>query len=85
MFHPIVSLLSLKRYAALARKVGCRLIGPALVIGSLGLVACNEETPAPQTLPPIITDVTPVGDGLSVIGIAMIAAAVVLVLGKLLR
>ena len=68
MFHPIVSLLSLKRYAALARKVGNRLIGPA-----------------PKTLPPIITDVTPVGDGLSVIGIAMIAAAVVLVLGKLLR
>lgn len=45
--------------------------------------SCTEAPPAPRSLP--VTDTTPVGDGLKVIGFAMLGAAVVLVLGRLLR
>ena len=86
MLNPIVSQSSVRRHAAAHRSQRLNhLIGPAALAGtSLAFTSCNEEV-APPAPPPIITDVTPVGDGLSVIGLALIAAAVVLVLGKLLR
>lgn len=85
MLNPIVSQTSIRRHAAAHRSLRLsHLSGPAALAGaSLLLTSCNEEVPPPT--PTILADVTPVGDGLSVIGLALIAAAVVLVLGKLLR
>ena len=47
------------------------------------LSSCKEDTPAPPAA--YVTDTEPVGAGLTVIGFAMVGAAVVLVLGRLLR
>jgi hypothetical protein len=49
----------------------------------LSLASCNEETPAVR--PPPVTDTKPLGDGLKVIGFALIGASVVVTLGRLLR
>ena len=51
----------------------------------MALNSCNEEDapkPAPQVT---VTDTEPVGAGLTVIGFAIVGAAVVVVLGRLLR
>jgi len=51
---------------------------------ALACASCSEgSTPAPPPVP--VTDTKPVGEGLKVIGYALLGAAVVLVLGKLLR
>ena len=47
----------------------------------LALSSCNESSSAPP--PPRITDTAPVGDGLKVIGFAVLGAAVVVVLGRM--
>jgi hypothetical protein len=49
-------------------------------------MACSSctETPAPKP-PPVITDTRPFGDGLKVIGYALLGAAVVVVLGRMLK
>jgi hypothetical protein len=49
----------------------------------LALSSCREEAAPPPA--PIIVETEPVGNGLAVIGFAMIGAAVVIVLGRLLR
>ncbi len=49
-------------------------------------MACASCSDSPSTPPPPpVTDTTPVGEGLKVIGFAMLGAAVVCVLGRLLR
>ena len=50
----------------------------------MALSSCNEEPakPAPHVT---VTDTKPVGEGLTVIGFAIIGATVVVVLGRLLR
>lgn len=48
----------------------------------LALSSCKEDVSAP---PPTITDTAPVGDGLKVIGFSMLGAAVVIVLGRMLK
>lgn len=45
--------------------------------------SCNEEPV--KVAPPPVTDVRPLGDGLKVIGFALLGASVVLTLGRLLR
>ena len=45
--------------------------------------SCAEPDPGPP--PPTVTDTAPVGDGLKVIGFALLGAAVVLVLGRMVR
>ncbi len=52
----------------------------ALVIAC---ASCSESGPAPP--PPPVTDTEPVGEGLKVIGYALLGAAVVVVLGRMLR
>jgi hypothetical protein len=48
--------------------------------------ACGKAPkPAPPPPQPIVADVKPLGDGLEVIGFAIIGAAVVITLGRLLR
>jgi hypothetical protein len=48
----------------------------------LALCSCKDEG-LPQ--PPVIINTEPVGSGLSVIGFALLGAAVVCVLGKMLK
>ena len=49
-------------------------------------MACSSCADSPsKPPPPPVTDTTPVGEGLKVIGFAMLGAAVVCVLGRLLR
>ena len=55
------------------------LFGVILALGS-----CNEDE-AKHAPPVAITDTEPVGAGLTVIGFAIVGAAVVIVLGRLLR
>ena len=52
------------------------------VIGTLLTVSsCKDENPSP----PPVTDITPVGDGLKVIGYALLGGAVVVALGRMAR
>jgi len=52
----------------------------------LACASCGDSSaPKPAPPPPPVTDTKPVGEGLKVIGYAMLGAAVVAVLGKLLR
>ena len=55
---------------------------PAIAM-AMALSSC--DTPPPKPAPPPVTDTRPVGDGLKVIGFAMLGAAVVAVLGRVLR
>jgi hypothetical protein len=45
--------------------------------------SCKEEPV--KVAPPPVTDVRPLGDGLKVIGFALLGASVVLTLGRLFR
>lgn len=56
---------------------------PALAACVLATSACTEEEPPPRQ-PTIVTDTRPVGQGLKVIGFAMLGAAVVAVLGRIM-
>jgi hypothetical protein len=57
------------------------LAGLALV---LALASCEPSAP-PKPPPVTVTDTQPVGEGLKVIGFAMLGAACVVVLGRLIR
>jgi hypothetical protein len=50
---------------------------------AMGLSSCKEDVPAPPVS--YVTDTAPVGAGLSVIGFALLGAAVVGVLGRMLK
>ena len=54
-----------------------------LVAVLASLVSCREEPVKPS--PPVVTDTRPLGDGLKVIGYALLGASVVLTLGRVLR
>ena len=49
----------------------------------LPLSSCKDDTPAPPVS--YVTDTAPVGAGLSVIGFSLLGAAVVGVLGRMLK
>jgi hypothetical protein len=51
----------------------------------LALASCSGGESPPKPSPPPVTDTRPVGEGLKVIGYAMLGAACVVVLGKLIR
>ena len=51
----------------------------------MACASCADSPPKPPPPPVTVTDTTPVGDGLAVIGFAMLGAAVVCVLGRLVR
>lgn len=51
----------------------------------MALNSCNDKDTAKQPPPVTVTDNKAVGDGLAVIGFAMVGASVVIVLGRLLR
>jgi hypothetical protein len=61
------------------------LIPLAALVAVLALASCSggDSSPAPPPVP--VTDTQPVGEGLKVIGYAMLGAACVVVLGKLIR
>jgi len=50
----------------------------------LALASCSGGGPNPEPPPMPVTDTEPVGEGLKVIGYALLGGAVVLVLGRLL-
>jgi hypothetical protein len=64
-----------------------RSVRKLLLLPAVGLVlacaSCSE--PAPEPPAPSVTDTAPVGAGLKVIGFAILGAAVVLVLGRMIR
>jgi hypothetical protein len=70
-----------------ARRRPSRYYKPLLLILAAGLIfacsSCAESTPDPTV--PAITDTTPVGDGLKVIGYAVVAFGVLGVLGRMLK
>lgn len=49
----------------------------------MAFASCSESTPEPPPVP--ITDTKPVGDGLKVIGYAVLGGAVVIVLGSMIK
>ena len=49
----------------------------------MACASCSEA--APKQPPVTVTDTKPVGEGLTVVGFAIVGAAVVVVLGRLLR
>lgn len=51
----------------------------------MALTSCNDESATKSTPQVTVTDTEPVGAGLTVIGFAIVGAAVVVVLGRLLR
>jgi hypothetical protein len=51
----------------------------------MALSSCNDESATKSTPQVTVTDTEPVGAGLTVIGFAIVGAAVVVVLGRLLR
>lgn len=51
----------------------------------MALGSCNDESATKSTPQVTVTDTEPVGAGLTVIGFAIVGAAVVVVLGRLLR
>ena len=59
------------------------LLLPALAACVLSGASCSQSDPSPYR--PTITDTRPVGQGLKVIGFAMLGAAVVGVLGRMIR
>jgi hypothetical protein len=58
-------------------------LAPPPVAGVPACVSCGE-TPPVKPAPPPVTDTKPVGEGLKVIGFALLGAAVVGVLGRLM-
>lgn len=56
-----------------------------LPAAGLLLVCASCSEPAPEAPPLPVTDTAPVGDGLKVIGFALLGAAVVCVLGRMIR
>jgi hypothetical protein len=79
MIHTTITLPMSRRWHSHWRKL---LLLPAAGV----FMACSScsEPPAPKP-PPVITDTRPVGDGLKVIGYALLGAAVVVVLGRMLK
>lgn len=51
----------------------------------LAATSCSENEAPPDTPPVSVTDTRPVGDGLKVIGYALLGGAVVVVLGSMIR
>ena len=51
----------------------------------IALTSCNDESATSSSPQVTVTDTEPVGAGLTVIGLALVGAAVVVVLGRLLR
>lgn len=49
----------------------------------LASASCSESTPEPPPVP--VTDTKPVGDGLKVIGYALVGCAVTIVLGSMIK
>lgn len=56
-----------------------------VVAAVMTLSSCNDESATNSTPQVAVTDTEPVGAGLTVIGFAIVGAAVVVVLGRLLR
>lgn len=51
----------------------------------LTCASCSQEADPPEKPPVPVTDTRPVGDGLKVIGYALLGGAVVIVLGSMIR
>lgn len=56
-----------------------------VTVAVLALSSCKDEDITKHTPPITVTDTQPVGDGLKVIGFALVGAAVLGVLGKLVK
>ena len=63
----------------------CRLLFPLAVVFFTLSSCADEPVKATSPPPPLVTDTRPLGEGLKVIGFALLGASVVLTLGRLLR
>ena len=83
MIHPII------RHPVSGRRGTSRRLKHLLllpVLGCLMAIGACQDAPPPKPSPPVlVTDTRPVGKGLEVIGYALLGAAVVAVLGRLLN
>jgi hypothetical protein len=70
---------------ALRRRGKHRPLRKLLLIPVAGLVLACASCADPGPPPPTVTDTAPVGEGLKVIGYALLGAAVVGVLGRILK
>jgi hypothetical protein len=61
------------------------LLPAALACACCLFASCDREAPADEPEPVRVTDTEPVGDGLKVIGFALLGAAVVTAIGRLAR
>lgn len=61
------------------------LIPLATPVLALALVSCTGDAAPPPPPPVAVTDTRPVGEGLKLIGFSLLGAAVVIVLGRLIR
>lgn len=82
--HPCQPLLAPSRRFPGQRNRKWFLIPLAALVAVLALSSCSESGPSP-TPPPVSVDTAPVGEGLKLIGFALLGAAVVTVLGRLIR
>jgi hypothetical protein len=83
MIHSNKHHLSSRRPAAHHLKKFLLLLPIVAIFTALG--SCNGCEANKHTPPVTVTDTRPVGDGLAVLGFAIVGAAVVVVLGRLLR
>jgi hypothetical protein len=83
--HPCQPLLvPSRRFSGRSNRKWFLLIPIAGLVLALALSSCSEGEPAPAP-PPVSVDTAPVGEGLKLIGFALLGAAVVTVLGRLIR
>lgn len=68
-----------------ARRSMILLVPIASAVLALSSVSCSDGESRPEPPPVQVTDTEPVGEGLKVIGYAMLGAAVVVVLGRMLK
>jgi hypothetical protein len=61
------------------------LIPLAALVVTLAFASCSGGDSTPTPPPVTVTDTEPVGEGLKLIGFAVLGAAIVTVLGKLIR
>jgi hypothetical protein len=75
---PIVSSQLTAKRCSTQRRVAKSLMILPVIACALACVSCNEQSPP-------MVDTTPLGDGLKVIGYAVLGVGVLAVLGKLVK
>ena len=83
--HPCQPLLAPSRRFPGRRNRKWFLLPLAALVAALAFTSCSGGDAPPPEPPPIEIKTEPIGSGLKLIGFAMLGAAVVTVLGRLIR